>query len=374
MVASEERLPPFVLERSLDTYQRTFIRTKMETPVTYFYTDQPRTVNVRIEMNNGTLTHWFPMVHSFGPPTEKFPTQVPATRPAPKGGSYLEWNGLHLIPTDKPLPPNTPIPALWRVKSNDPWKFARQTDSALIRTFARDRFDTDEYDFEKFLFYRGLGTFDLPLEVKSAEANGGVQLTVRNRGAQPLAGMFAIQVANKTIRLGRIADLGAGESRSLPCESVLGPEIPLDDGVHPAMTKVAEVLTSAGLYRKEAWAMVQSWETSYFRTDGLRILFLIPRPQTDAFIPFQMTPPPTELVRVMVGRTEILTPVLEKLIESWIKDLGASDFRTRDAASKGLARLGRLTEPALRRIVSMSADAEVRNRATTLIRSAVERQ
>jgi hypothetical protein len=87
-----------------------------------------------------------------------------------------------------------------------------------------------------------------------------------------------------------------------------------------------------------------------------------------------MTPPPTELVRVMVGRTEILTPVLEKLIESWIKDLGASDFRTRDAASKGLARLGRLTEPALRRIVSMSADAEVRNRATTLIRSAVERQ
>src|SRR5262245_59034964 len=50
MVASEEVLPAFVEARSISTWQRTKIFSKMETPVTYFYTDRPRVVNVRVDM------------------------------------------------------------------------------------------------------------------------------------------------------------------------------------------------------------------------------------------------------------------------------------------------------------------------------------
>jgi hypothetical protein len=31
---------------------------KMETPVTYFYTDRPMTAFVKVDMPRGLLTHW----------------------------------------------------------------------------------------------------------------------------------------------------------------------------------------------------------------------------------------------------------------------------------------------------------------------------
>src|SRR4051812_21325505 len=65
MVASEEALPPFVVSRSFQSWQRTNIFSKMETPVTYFYTDRPRRVSVHVDMPRGVLTHWYPMVRSF---------------------------------------------------------------------------------------------------------------------------------------------------------------------------------------------------------------------------------------------------------------------------------------------------------------------
>src|SRR5205085_12568968 len=62
MVDSEEVLPSFVEGRGLASWQRSRIYSKMETPVTYFYTDRPRDVQVRIDMPKGILTHWYPNV------------------------------------------------------------------------------------------------------------------------------------------------------------------------------------------------------------------------------------------------------------------------------------------------------------------------
>src|SRR5207253_2114157 len=110
-----------------------------------------------------------------------------------------------------------------------------------------------------------------------------------------------------------------------------------------------------------------TWEHSYFRTEGIRILYLVPRQRVDAVIPIHIKPAPDKLVRVMVGRIEVLTPTREKQIEKFVAELGATDFRTREAASNGLAGLGRLGEPALRRVLVTTADPEVRSRARILI-------
>jgi hypothetical protein len=67
MVDSDEPLPPFVESRGIQAWQRSLMCQKMETPVTYFYTDNPRDVDVRIDMPKGVLTHWYPMVHWFWP-------------------------------------------------------------------------------------------------------------------------------------------------------------------------------------------------------------------------------------------------------------------------------------------------------------------
>ena len=67
MVDSDEVLPPFVETFGPASYRRAMMFIKMETPVTYFYTQQPRTVNVRVNMPQGILTHWYPLVKEYGP-------------------------------------------------------------------------------------------------------------------------------------------------------------------------------------------------------------------------------------------------------------------------------------------------------------------
>ena len=54
--------------------------------------------------------------------------------------------------------------------------------------------------------------------------------------------------------------------------------------------------------------MVQTWKSSWFADEGTRLLYLVPRAQTDAILPLHVTPTPTETVRVMVGRLEAMTP------------------------------------------------------------------
>src|SRR5437870_9804016 len=87
MVDSEEVLPSFVEERGLASWQRTHIFSKMETPVTYFYTDRPCDVQVRVDMPKGVLTHWFPNVCQYGP--------NPSATGAAAVGGYLDWCSIH---------------------------------------------------------------------------------------------------------------------------------------------------------------------------------------------------------------------------------------------------------------------------------------
>ena len=75
---------------------------------------------------------------------------------------------------------------------------------------------------------------------------------------------------------------------------------------------LAARLSESGLFAKEARAMVNTWSTSYFQTDGIRVLFVLPQSWTDAFIPMTLDPEPRKLVRVMVGRLEMLSASRER--------------------------------------------------------------
>src|SRR5437764_15475373 len=71
----------------------------------------------------------------------------------------------------------------------------------------------------------------------------------------------------------------------------------------------------AGLYRKEADAMINTWHQSYFETEGLRVFWIVPREATNKTLPMTVAPQPTELQRVLVGRSEVLTPAFEKELQ-----------------------------------------------------------
>src|SRR6185295_3644554 len=87
---------------------------------------------------------------------------------------------------------------------------------------------------------------------------------------------------------------------------------PLDEFVKQVSDDVARRLVESGLYEKEARAMVNTWASSYFKTEGVRLLFVLPQSWTDRFIPMRITPQPQQLVRVMVGRMELLDAAREK--------------------------------------------------------------
>ncbi len=375
MVDSEEALPLFVRQRDLGGRSRASFLGKMETPVTYFYTDRPRYVRMRVEMPHGLLTHWFPDVQGFTPPLPQKPAKGDARAPAPTAGSALDWGTFQVWPDDRFLPrgqrqlPDPLLPRVCWVDQADTWRFARATDSALVKTthVGRPPLRENQELYEKFLFYRGVGTFTLPLEVRAVGPDDQVHLLLHNRGADPLQGLFAVWVHGGDVRLAALGDLSGGATRDVDARTDFTAPLPLEDGVAHLKQEVAGALVRAGLYPKEAQAMVDTWEKSYFRNDGLRILSILPRSYTDAAIPIQIDPQPQQLVRIMVGRVEVLTPGTERRLEKVVADLGSEDPEARKSAEAQLASFGRLREPVLRRVLALSKVAEVRARAETLI-------
>jgi type II secretory pathway component HofQ len=95
--------------------------------------------------------------------------------------------------------------------------------------------------------------------------------------------------------------------------------------------------------------MVKTWKDSWFEENGLRVLYILPRAWTDQTLPMTMNPAPRELVRVMVGRAEIIPPDQQQRIrESITRAVEApGDATARFDAKEEFRRLGRFAEPAL---------------------------
>src|SRR5262249_28234328 len=101
-------------------------------------------------------------------------------------------------------------------------------------------------------------------------------------------------------------------------------------------------LTAAGLYEKEARAMVKTWDTAWFGEDGTRVLYLVPRGRTDELLPLTVEPKPDEVVRVLVGRHDFLTPEQEANAERQLRRLKAAQAEAQDA-EKELQGVGRFS-------------------------------
>ena len=134
---------------------------------------------------------------------------------------------------------------------------------------------------------------------------------------------------------------------------------PLDRFVDAIADDVAGRLVESGLYAKEARAMVNTWRTSYFRTDGLRVLFVLPQSWTDQYIPLRINPQPEAIVRVMVGRIELLTQERERRAEAAVSAWHRLTPRPASRPLQSLREEGRYVEPIVRRTLRTSTDARV---------------
>ena len=92
--------------------------------------------------------------------------------------------------------------------------------------------------------------------------------------------------------------------------------------------------------------MVKTWRDSWFEP-GLRVFYILPRQTTDRILPIALDPQPTELVRVMVGRAEIITPEMRAEILAAAAGFISGSADTRAAAIRTVRKYGHFAEPVL---------------------------
>lgn len=342
-------LPSFVVKAGpagIWAKREVIAQQRMETPVTYFYTDVPRSVNVRVEFPQGRLTDWYPdSTTPLGDQDYKLDS----------GRKFLDWGAVRLTPPAEfaKLRVRTPkgirLARLPAVAKGHHYGEARETDSAIVEKV----FENGQSHFEKFLFYRGLGNFDLPMRL---QALGGERFEVKNSGMEASGALLLVRIEKGAVRFARHPAVRSNESLeiSLPAETSTVEEL--------AEAMVSE-LTQAGLYQKEALAMVNTWRTSWFGEDGTRLLYLVPEKQTNELLPLTIEPAPEESVRVLVGRLETLTPEdYQRLTEV----LTTADVDS-DKVNRALNALGRFAEPAVQFVLSQEKELPRRERLEAIL-------
>lgn len=137
---------------------------------------------------------------------------------------------------------------------------------------------------------------------------------------------------------------------------------------------VVAALIDERLFEKEARAMVKTWRSSWFGEDGTRLFYILPQSITDELLPLTIEPQPDDLVRVMVGRLEIMRPEDEARITGLVEQSSRDRAAQRDAQPdevyalpQAILDLGRLAEPALVRVQSLASNAATRGEAELLL-------
>jgi len=368
----EEDLPGFVYDRIkaaalLGGTISPSVTIKMETPVTYFYSDVPRTVRAAVSFPKGVLTQWYPAVTSFLPPiaapsamlpneplgyadpvldpTFPFASDLCRTKFGTVGSGLLDWGSISVLARDANVGAKMPLAALDKFS----WSYARDVAANPVQIASGET--------ERFLFYRGLGNFDLPVSVNvtgpGIEGLGGNPVTLKNGFSQAIGPVFMMNVGkNEAIFSQFRQGIAPGGELSDRLPTLYGTR-PLDTYADELSAAVTGALDDTGLYHDEAVAMVNTWKRQWFRTPGQRLLYIIPQTWTDASIPLTIEPKPDTLLRVMLIRVEVITP------EQEAEDVAAlAGFDGKGGlAVAHFSSLGRFAEPRLRRALALSPSA-----------------
>jgi hypothetical protein len=261
-------------------------KVRMETPVLYFYSPQTTTLNVRVDFPGGIVTEWYPQAKV-----------SPLSR--------IEWNNVKVLPGTQP--------SLLFEDRPSHYYAARDTDADPVQVNGKN---------EKFLFYRGVGSFPVPLSAK-VTSKGQILVSAVTGETIPAIVLFE----------NRGGKIGYRAQRNFGGEALL--DLPaLDAEVASLRQDLEMILIAQGLYAKEARAMIETWRDSWFE-EGTRVFYVVPSKVVDAILPLKIDPKPAEVARAFVGRMEVITAATVKTVEDAI---AANDKAT-------LAKHGRLLGP-----------------------------
>ena len=289
------------------------VKVRMETPLIYFYSKEQATVRVKVGFPDGEITEWYPQAQ-------------------PLGWRGIDWGELRVMP-------GAHVGLKHDFRENHYYP-ARETDAALLKVH-----NGKWAEYEKFLFYRGVGNFALPLSVRLE----GDKVALANWQEEKVRKVVLFE--------------NSGGSIGYQILNISGTEVVVDRPVlghnlTDLRQEMRMMLIADGLYEKEADAMLNTWRDSWFE-EGLRVFYLMPRKTTDAILPIVIEPEPAALVRVLVGRTEIITPEMEESVANQISNL-SEHSATRKAGLKEMKKYGRFLESILMEILRHTTDLRLK--------------
>jgi hypothetical protein len=330
-------LPSFVEHFSGVAFKGGLLGTvRMETPVLYFYTNRETTVSVHVSFSKGLITEWYPRASHV----------YPVSAVAPKSATFSDWSLYQKHPDGSiawdsvELQPRNFAGFPLENRANH-YYAARQTASTPLQIKTTDGAQT-----EKFLFYRGVSTFAVPISA-TIHSNGSLLAESLTDPAIPEVLLFE----RRGDKLGfRIAQLSASSPSLAPPE--------LDADMDSLSRAVVDMLIAQGLYQDEAQAMFETWRDSWFE-EGSRLLYIVPRQFVDSVLPLSINPAPAETVRVFVGRLELVTTATQRAVE---QALAAHDRTT-------LKRYGRFLVPILGNMMANEKNASRQARFREYLKS-----
>jgi hypothetical protein len=262
---------------------------RMETPVIYFYTPEPLDVSLKVGFPTGRMTEWYPSAWN-------------------STATLLDWGTFRVDPTQHPKLPTEAAP--------NHYYSAREVDAAPVLVTGRRfveggpgcterevEFEPGQktrmclsskptQEWERFLFYRGVGDFHPPLEAVISKTEVTVTPT------EKLGNALLFERRGNALGVTRFDARAGRQNVSRPALTATPESI---------RQTVFELLVASGLFEKEARAMVKTWDDSWF-VEGLRVFYVVPTARTEALLPLTIAPAPRRLVRTIVGRLELLMP------------------------------------------------------------------
>ena len=297
---------------------------RMETPVLYFYSPRDATVSVNVSLSKGVITEWYPHADRVEPSG----VLRDALLSRLKSDGNITWSHVAISPN---LSGEFP-----REARSDRYYAARETSSTPlhIKTTTADQ-------QEKFLFYRGVSAAPLPL---SAMQNADGRLLINSLDASEIPAIILFERRGDRVRYRWVRSPRDGTV-------VESPE--LNGDLDSLYRDVEGTLVDQGLYPDEARAMVETWRDTWFE-EGSRLIYIVPRGFIDHILPLTINPAPTQIVRIFVGRLEIVTPATANAVETALA--------SRDEAT--LKKYERFLEPILQTIKEehLESTSATRNR------------
>jgi hypothetical protein len=286
---------------------------RMETPVLYFYSPHETSVSVKVRFSRGLITEWYPRASRVEPNPNKVVDRDLSQR---RSSGSIAWNSVTVSPN---LAASFPRGNRPEDEDGNQYYAARETSAAplIVKTTAGDQ-------QEKFLFYRGVSTFSLPI---SATVSPEGTLHIRNLTQEEIPSVILFE--RRGDKLGyRLGGALQGELSLDPPE--------LTSNLDSLSRDLQDALTGQGLYPDEARAMIETWKQSWFEEGG-RLFYIVPRDFLNVILPLTINPMPSQTVRVLVGRLELITPATTHALEKILA--------THDLA--GLEKYNRFLEPIL---------------------------